>query len=329
MLAVRRLDRLGRLAGGIFFVLLAVVPTVVGALTGWGIFVSVVCFVAAVALVHAPCASCASCTTRIPVLAYHSVHPDAFWMGAPDLVVSPRLFSRQMHWLRRKGYTALTMPQLYEARTSGARGRFVGIHFDDGYKDTLTNALPVLAEQGMTGTVFVAPGLLAEYLPRRFDPLQGLEKGFMSRDDVAGLAGDSALEVQSHAWSHTPMSRLDSAQRRREMRESKAFLEGLVQGPVEHLCFPRDVCSGPVRREAASVGYLSCTGGGGYNTGRNPEQVGRIYITASGNDRLDMLRFVLEIKVFQGWYWLFPALWFLQKATRRSWKHNTRTRRTP
>ncbi len=41
-------------------------------------------------------------------------------------------------------------------------GKVVGITFDDGYLNNLTNALPVLQKHGFTSTCYVVDGLLGK-----------------------------------------------------------------------------------------------------------------------------------------------------------------------
>lgn len=265
---------------------------------------------------------------RIPVLAYHSIHLDQDWMGAPDLVVSPALFRRQMSWLDRSGFSAVSMDELFAARRDARSGKLVAIHFDDGYLDTLTNATPILRQHSLKGTVFISPGILADNIAPD-SPLALMKSRFLSRETLSKISRSGIVEVQSHAWSHTPLTQLSPAARVQEFTDSRMFLEDLTERTVRHLCFPRDDFSEEIIEEALSCGFISYTGGKGYNTPHTPEQVSRVYITSSGHPKLDMLRFIAEVRVFQGWYWLYPFLWLMQRYTRLSWRKYSNPRLTP
>ena len=64
-----------------------------------------------------------------------------------SLTVAPADFAAQMRWLRAHRLHAVTQQQLFAALEQGKRlpAKPVVITFDDGYRDVLANAAPVLA----------------------------------------------------------------------------------------------------------------------------------------------------------------------------------------
>ncbi len=95
----------------------------------------------------------------VPILMYHAVLPidaAAKVRGTVPLAV----FRDQIGWLARRGYRALTLDDVADASTAPAMraARAVAITFDDGYRCVLEHAFPVLAEFGMTATLFVVTG---------------------------------------------------------------------------------------------------------------------------------------------------------------------------
>ncbi len=99
----------------------------------------------------------------IPVLMYHHVgplppRPDRI---RKDLTVSTADFTAQMDYLKANGFHTISTQQLYQS----TQGHFVLpdkpilITFDDGYKDTFDNAVPVLLARKMTATF----GIITEY----------------------------------------------------------------------------------------------------------------------------------------------------------------------
>src|SRR4051794_14236825 len=89
------------------------------------------------------------------LLMYHSVEP--YTADPYRVTVSPERFDRQLRWLRRNRLRGASMGEVLRARR---RDRLVGLTFDDGYRDFLTHALPVLDRYGFTATVFVIAGAL-------------------------------------------------------------------------------------------------------------------------------------------------------------------------
>jgi peptidoglycan/xylan/chitin deacetylase (PgdA/CDA1 family) len=91
------------------------------------------------------------------ILTYHRVndHGDPFFPA-----LARRVFERQVAYLARH-YVVLAVEDLVE-RLSGAGvpRQAIAITFDDGYRDTLTDAAPILARFGLPATVFLASGFI-------------------------------------------------------------------------------------------------------------------------------------------------------------------------
>jgi peptidoglycan/xylan/chitin deacetylase (PgdA/CDA1 family) len=102
-------------------------------------------------------------TKPIPILVYHQIDA-APAKGAPfrGLYVSRAAFGRQMALLKLMGYRGLSMTDLQPYLRGEKFGKVVGITFDDGYLNNLTNALPALKKQGFSSTCYVVDGLLGK-----------------------------------------------------------------------------------------------------------------------------------------------------------------------
>ena len=91
------------------------------------------------------------------ILTYHRVNDDRdpFFPAIPT-----RIFEQHMTYIAR-AYRVLTVEDLVESLGRGdvPRGA-IAITFDDGYRDTLTHAAPILARLGLPATVFVATGFI-------------------------------------------------------------------------------------------------------------------------------------------------------------------------
>jgi peptidoglycan/xylan/chitin deacetylase (PgdA/CDA1 family) len=92
-----------------------------------------------------------------PILTYHRVNDyrDPFFGALPTTV-----FERQVRHLARH-YTVLPVEELVDRMRAGSVPRnAAAITFDDGYRDTLTHAAPILAGYGLPATVFLATGFI-------------------------------------------------------------------------------------------------------------------------------------------------------------------------
>jgi peptidoglycan/xylan/chitin deacetylase (PgdA/CDA1 family) len=106
---------------------------------------------------------------RAVVLVYHRVGEGR--LDPWRLTVDPEIFAGQMETLARD-WSPLSLAELVEG--FGRRRlpeRAVAVTFDDGYADNLEVAAPILLEQGIPATLFVASGLVDAGCPPWWDEL--------------------------------------------------------------------------------------------------------------------------------------------------------------
>lgn len=96
-------------------------------------------------------------TVSVPILMYHSVVESYDADTADDMQVTADVFRSHMEALKQAGYTAVSYGDLYTFVENGAPlpSRAVIITFDDGYRNNLTLAAPILAEYGYSAEVAV------------------------------------------------------------------------------------------------------------------------------------------------------------------------------
>jgi peptidoglycan/xylan/chitin deacetylase (PgdA/CDA1 family) len=100
----------------------------------------------------------------VVVLTFHRVLTDAEFRrtcSLPGIVIRRQTFENLAGYIARK-CEAVDFAQAIETPAGKLRVMFT---FDDGWKDTYTNALPVTRARGIPATVFVCPGLVGRTLP--------------------------------------------------------------------------------------------------------------------------------------------------------------------
>lgn len=104
---------------------------------------------------------------RAVCLAYHQVLPELRGVDL-NLVVSASAMRRQIEALLRRGYEPVTVAQQVavlggEAKSTqpGSARRSFSVSFDDGYRDTLEVAVPLLRSLGVPLTVYVITDVAA------------------------------------------------------------------------------------------------------------------------------------------------------------------------
>jgi peptidoglycan/xylan/chitin deacetylase (PgdA/CDA1 family) len=103
-----------------------------------------------------------------PILTYHRVNDDAddFLPAVPASV-----FERHMAYVA-SAYRVMPLTEMVERAQRGSLPRNrLAITFDDGYRDNLTHAAPILHRYGLPATIFLATGLIGTGVTSWFDRL--------------------------------------------------------------------------------------------------------------------------------------------------------------
>lgn len=162
------------------------------------------------------------------------------------LTVDPGDFARQMRWLVAHRFHTVTQEQVYAALEHGRRlpSRPVLITFDDGYRDVLGRAAPVLERLHLRATAFVVTGRIS-----------GPDPSFLTWGDLLSLERDG-VEIGSHTVSHRELTLLASAEVQQELRDSRAALEAHLHRKVRWLAYPAGREDARVVALTREAGYL-------------------------------------------------------------------------
>ncbi|MGC8504498.1 MAG: polysaccharide deacetylase family protein [Acidithiobacillus sp.] len=184
----------------------------------------------------------------IPILMYHNVARAPRGAKLRGLYVSPGRFARQMVLLRLLGYRGLSMTAALPYLRGEQRGKVAVITFDDGYRDNLENALPVLQRHGFSATCYVVSQAIGRY--NHWDAeILGIRKPLMDASELRAWQG-AGMEIGAHGRQHLRLPDCSPAALEGEIIGSKADLQDLLGQPVTQFCYPYGA-AGP--REARSV----------------------------------------------------------------------------
>ncbi|KUL23478.1 polysaccharide deacetylase [Actinoplanes awajinensis subsp. mycoplanecinus] len=187
---------------------------------------------------------------------YHSVqayHDDPY-----QVTVRPDRFEHQLRWLHRHGRRGVSMRELLRRRRSGHDARLVGLTFDDGYADFVTEALPALVRHGFTATVFVVAGALGGWNTWD-DP--GPRKRLLTATQVRQVAA-AGMEIGSHGLHHVHLPGLGPTELAEHLLRSRGALSALAGGPVTGFCYPYGDAGPRETAAVAAAGYeYACAAG--------------------------------------------------------------------
>jgi peptidoglycan/xylan/chitin deacetylase (PgdA/CDA1 family) len=142
--------------------------------------------------------------------------------------VPPSLFAAQMELLRAR-FHPIAIEDLLAARR-GERPlpeRAVLVTFDDGYRDALLEAGPILRRLGIPAVMFLATDFLGGVRPLPHDAARaaaGIKSPTLTWREAAQL-GEYGFAIGSHGASHRRLTSLDPEALRDEVVRSKAVLE--------------------------------------------------------------------------------------------------------
>jgi len=196
-------------------------------------------------------------TRGVPILMYHLVSPRSP-QGFSDYTVTPERFEQQMQKLRRLQCVSISPDDLLAASEGRSElpPRAVLITFDDGFRDCLHHAAPVLVELGLTATMYVVAGQLGG----RSRWMTGVELELLNNREVLELER-AGVRCESHAMTHPRLATLDTDGIRRELRDSRAVLEDVLGHEVRHIAYPHGSYDERVLQQARLAGYVT-----GYTT---------------------------------------------------------------
>jgi peptidoglycan/xylan/chitin deacetylase (PgdA/CDA1 family) len=189
-------------------------------------------------------------------LGYHAVAED----GPQYLSLRPSTFEAQLDVLSRLGFGGGTRNDLWRlAEGTRLDGKRAFMTFDDGFADTYTTAMPMMAERGLTGMVFVLPGHLDTAAPLDWPEVLGEARRrptlMTSMDwDMAGALAEVGWEIGSHTMSHPRLTTLGDEELREELVDSRSLVAERL-GRCELFSYPFGAWDERVVAAAADAGY--------------------------------------------------------------------------
>jgi peptidoglycan/xylan/chitin deacetylase (PgdA/CDA1 family) len=252
---------------------------------------------------------------RAAILLYHrvaSVSSDPWRLAVP-----PDLFERQLGVIAAR-FRPLPLRELVAGLRAGELpNRAVSLTFDDGYRDNLLAAKPLLERHGVPATVFVISGYIDserdfwwdvlgrvapqadEYrawhrklqrLPERervavLDELAGgadpVPASTVSEGELRQLAAGGLVEIGAHTVTHPSLPSLSAEEQLEEMRVSREHLETAVGQPVEGFSYPYGMFDPETVACARATGFAyACTAERRAVAGDDPFELPRLHVDA-------------------------------------------------
>lgn len=205
-------------------------------------------------------------TGPVPILEYHVLGRPKTEVPYPDLYVPRAGFRKQMNWLDRQGYEAVTLEEVEEAWYHGGTlpAKPIVLSFDDGYRPQYTFALPTLRKHGW-------PGVL-NLKARGSDLYESNVKAMLA----------AGWELAAHTINHSDLTTLEGAALEEEVAGSRRILEREYGVPVKDFCYPAGRFDATVIAAVEAAGYVAATTEiPGFATRDHPYELARIEVLGS------------------------------------------------
>lgn len=170
------------------------------------------------------------------VLVYHTIS-DLVKPLPGDIDIPPYRFEQQLKWLarwRRVGKLEDTL------KDNGQR--FTAITFDDGFRDNLTVALPLLEKFNLPMTLFVSAAFVGR-------------ENYLSPHELRKIARHPLVTIGAHGLWHRHFTQLSIQDARAELLASRDLLQTITGHNIDFMAWPFGECNEELEALSRECGY--------------------------------------------------------------------------
>ena len=218
----------------------------------------------------------------IPVLMYHKI-PQQEIQSQHKIFVTAANFEKHLQYFKKKGFTTLTFSELSLFRKGQLNFKHfpkkpLVLTFDDGYRDNLDTASPLLKKYGFRAQLFL---LADNKISSNVWDLGGDEPAheIMSSEERQAWK-TSAYEIGSHGFRHQKITEFSANEAQKELSTSKLALQDEFKIPVQSFAFTYGITrpEGAEMAQRAGYEYALNTDTGGMLMEEEPYSIFRVNI---------------------------------------------------
>ena len=186
----------------------------------------------------------------VAILTYHSLDD-----SGSVISVAPKVFAAQMQSLALSGKRVVNLDEVPLLLDLGESA--VAITFDDGFRNFLEHAAPVLGQYNFPATVFLVTAQCGRDNSWPTQPKDLALQPLLTWDEVKTLNA-AGIQFGAHSQSHPILTQLPPDAAEAEMAGSQRAVEAALGGPVESFAYPYGACDTPVRELARRHFRVAC-----------------------------------------------------------------------
>ena len=229
----------------------------------------------------------------VSILVYHRIG-ESKGFDLKEYSIPGRVFKKQMRYLKEKGFNSISLKKLFEFLKTGEPlpKNPIAITFDDGLKETLDNAIPILEEYGLRATFFIVSGKTGE--ANDWDKKYKEPPYFLaSFDEIKKIKGEM-FKFESHSLNHKKLSTVSGEELLKEIVFSKQILEANLGKDISFFSYPYGKYGEEIKKIVKEAGYLAAfsVNQGKVRPGDDLFELKRVEIFRSDG----FLRFLFKVK---------------------------------
>jgi peptidoglycan/xylan/chitin deacetylase (PgdA/CDA1 family) len=249
------------------------------------------------------------------MLAYHSIRPVGDISPSPH-IVDPEQFSRQMEWLVEENYHVVSLSTALDAFRTGwsLSPKTIVVSFDDGCRDNLTFAAPIVRRYGFTPIVFLCPDLFGQLEGTYCDLI--VPSPLLTQDEALALI-QVGWEIGGHTRRHPRLVKYRAGKELDdEVGGCREAIRHLLGYDAKFFAYPFGQFDTIVKQSVAQHGYeAACTTLPGFNTPRVDRfELRRIVIRAGD----DLREFQRKVQGAYDWLGYFKRRSLAKKILRQA-----------
>ncbi len=164
---------------------------------------------------------------NIPIFSYHSISDDKC-----PLSTDTKEFEKHLIYLKKNDYKSI----FFDEVSSLNKRNFI-MTFDDGYKDLISNCLPLLKKYNFKATCFLVSDKIGKINDWDEENKNIITKKIMDKSDIH-IWIKNGMKIGSHSKNHKKLTKIDHDELSNEIANSKIDLEKLIGDEIISFCYP-------------------------------------------------------------------------------------------
>lgn len=204
--------------------------------------------------------------SKMVVVTFHRVND---WMEEDGITCNSAKFEAFCGFFRKHFRVVHLSEQVAGCRAGQGMGGTLSITFDDGYRDNVEVAAPILSRLGLPAAFFVATGFIGTDYKPPWDEHLTRQPGWMSWDQIRSLR-EQGFEIGAHTDRHVDLATQAPQAIRAELARCRAKLQEALGAPPTLFAYPfggRENISPASVELVREAGFECCLGAfGGVNS---------------------------------------------------------------